>query len=153
MAVRCSADRDPEARVVEAARRWIGTPYRHQASCRGVGTDCLGLVRGLWREMLGTEPEHPGAYSADWAEASGEERLLQAAQRNLIGVPIHAAMAGDVLLFRMLAQGPAKHVAVLSSDALVDGRIIHAYSGHEVCETHLSQAWTKRLTAVFRFPL
>ena len=29
--------------------RWIGTPYRHQASLKGVGCDCLGLVRGVWR--------------------------------------------------------------------------------------------------------
>ena len=139
--------------VVAAARRWIGTPYLHQASCRGVGTDCLGLIRGLWRELLGKEPEHPEAYSPDWAEASGEERLLQAAERHLIGVPRHAAAAGDILLFRMLTRGPAKHVAILSSDCLAEGRIIHAYSGHDVCETHLSPAWTRRLTAVFRFPL
>ena len=48
---------EPGEAVVERARAWIGTPYRHQASCRGAGTDCLGLLRGLWREMLGPEPE------------------------------------------------------------------------------------------------
>ncbi|MFZ2468534.1 MAG: peptidase, partial [Parvibaculum sedimenti] len=45
------------AAVVAAARAWIGTPYRHQASCKGAGADCLGLVRGLWREFHGAEPE------------------------------------------------------------------------------------------------
>ncbi len=144
---------DPGNTVVESARRWIGTPYRHQASCRGVGTDCLGLMRGLWRELLGEEPEPAGVYSPDWAEATGDERLLAAAARHMIGVPLHAAVAGDVLLFRMKERGPAKHVAILSSDALADGRIIHAYSGHDVCETHLTEAWLRRLTAVFRFPL
>ena len=38
-----------------AARAWLGTPYRHQASVKGVGADCLGLVRGLWREVAGAE--------------------------------------------------------------------------------------------------
>lgn len=52
-------------RVLAAARDWIGTPYRHQASVKGEGADCLGLVRGLWREMLGEEPEHPPAYGSD----------------------------------------------------------------------------------------
>ena len=33
--------------VIAAARGWIGTPYLHQASLKGVGTDCLGLVRGV----------------------------------------------------------------------------------------------------------
>src|SRR5215207_7343246 len=34
--------------IVAAARGWIGTPYHHQASVKGVGCDCLGLIRGLW---------------------------------------------------------------------------------------------------------
>lgn len=33
--------------IVNAARSWLGTPYHHQASLRGVGCDCLGLIRGL----------------------------------------------------------------------------------------------------------
>ncbi|RDD95564.1 peptidase, partial [Paracoccus pantotrophus] len=28
--------------VVQAARGWIGTPYVHQGSAKGAGTDCLG---------------------------------------------------------------------------------------------------------------
>jgi len=43
--------------VIEAARGWLGTPYRHQASVKGVGSDCLGLVRGVWREVMGEEPD------------------------------------------------------------------------------------------------
>jgi NlpC/P60 family putative phage cell wall peptidase len=43
--------------IVAAARGWLGTPYHHQASVKGVGCDCLGLIRGLWRELLGDEPE------------------------------------------------------------------------------------------------
>ena len=64
------------AEIVAAARSWIGTPYRHQASLRGVGCDCLGLLRGVWREVVGDEPEAAPAYSRDWAEASGREALL-----------------------------------------------------------------------------
>ncbi len=61
--------------IVAAGRGWIGTPYRHQASLKGVGADCLGLVRGLWRELIGPEPEVLPAYSPDWAEAGGRETL------------------------------------------------------------------------------
>ena len=42
--------------IIAAARGWIGTPYRHQASCNQVGADCLGLIRGVWRELYGAEP-------------------------------------------------------------------------------------------------
>ncbi|MFD0934795.1 peptidase P60, partial [Methylobacterium trifolii] len=40
------------ADVVAQARLWLGTPYRHQASLAGVGCDCLGLLRGVWRGLL-----------------------------------------------------------------------------------------------------
>ena len=39
------------AAIVAEARAWIGTRYRHQASVKGVGCDCLGLVRGVWRAL------------------------------------------------------------------------------------------------------
>lgn len=146
------ADRCSGVDVVAAARRWIGTPYRHQASCRGAGADCLGLIRGIWRELLGTEPEPVPAYTPDWAEATGEERLLAAAHRVLQRVREDDARPGDILLFRMIERGPAKHVAVLSSEGLTDGRIIHAYSGHDVCETRLTTAWHRRMAGVFRLP-
>ena len=67
-----------------AARDWIGTPYHHQASVNGVGADCLGLVRGVWRDLMGLEPEAPPAYSRDWAEADGCETMLEAARRHLV---------------------------------------------------------------------
>ena len=60
-------------RIVAAARGWIGTPYVHQASVKGAGTDCLGLVRGIWRELYGPEPEALPAYTPDWGEAGVQE--------------------------------------------------------------------------------
>lgn len=71
------------AMIVEAARAWIGTPYHHQASRCGIGTDCLGLVRGVWRDIYGSDAETPPAYSRDWAEAGGRETMLDAASRHL----------------------------------------------------------------------
>lgn len=147
MAGRCSG---PD--IVAAAREWLGTPYRHQASCKGVGADCLGLVRGVWRDLLDEEPEQPPPYSADWAETTGEERLLRAAHRLLTRVREDEAAAGNILLFRMIDRGPAKHAAILVSSGLSQGRIIHAYSGHAVCETSLTTSWRRRLAGVFRFP-
>ena len=147
MADRCSG-RD----IVAAARAWLGTPYRHQASCIGAGADCLGLVRGVWRDICGSEPQPIPAYTPDWAEATGEERLLDAAHLHMSRVSNGEAQAGDLLLFRMVARGPAKHVAILTSDRIESGRIIHAYSGHAVCETRLTAPWLRRQAGAFRFP-
>ncbi len=136
------------ARVVEAAREWIGTPYRHQASVKGVGCDCLGLVRGVWREVVGAEPERVPPYSPDWAEVSGEETLLGAARRHLREVAIGDAAVGDVLLFRMGLGAVAKHVGIVSGT----DRIIHAYWGRAVCETRLVPWWRRRIAGAFAWP-
>jgi len=101
--------------ALEAARGWVGTPYRHQASLKGEGADCLGLIRGVWREVIGPEPEALQPYSPDWAEAGGAETLLLAARRWLIEIDVDAARAGDVLLFRMRADVPVKHCGILSA--------------------------------------
>ena len=98
--------------IMAEARAWIGTPYRHQASVRGAGTDCLGLLRGVWRVVLGAEPETMPAYTEDWAEASGRETLQAAAERWLVGKPVADHAAGDVLLFRMRDGAIAKHVGI-----------------------------------------
>ena len=152
MTVVRSSIADSGRKVVTAARAWLGTPYVHQASCRGVGADCLGLVRGVWREVVGAEPEKPPAYTSDWAEATGQEFLLAAATRHMRRIKLNDAQKGDVLLFRMIDSGPAKHVAILVSNRVDAGTILHAYSGHAVCETRLTEPWTRRLVAAFRFP-
>ena len=74
--------RDVATEVLTETRGWIGTPYHHQASLKGVGTDCLGLLRGVWRALYGAEPEPVPAYTPDWAEPQGEERLWAAAERH-----------------------------------------------------------------------
>jgi NlpC/P60 family putative phage cell wall peptidase len=138
----------PHFRAVSEARAWIGTPYRHQASLKGTGCDCLGLVRGVWRALYGAEPEPPPAYAPDWAEASGEERLAAAARRWLTEVPPAEAVAGDVLLFRWRPHLPAKHAAILSAP----DRMIHAYDGAAVAEVYFAPFWRRRLAFAFRFP-
>lgn len=138
--------------VLAEARAWIGTPYCHQASCRAAGADCLGLLRGVWRAIYGREPEAPPPYTPDWGETGADEDLLAAAARHLIPLPQARASAGDVLVFRMREAGPAKHVAILSTPWLEPGRIIHAYSGAAVTETHLTPAWLRRIAGCFRFP-
>lgn len=133
--------------LVSAARGWLGTPYRHQASLRGIGCDCLGLVRGLWRDCIGPEPEPPPPYAPDWAEAGGEEQLARAYARFFLPVPVAAAGPGDVVLFRWRTGLPAKHCGVLTTPQTM----IHAHDGLAVTEVPLS-LWRRRLVLAFRFP-
>lgn len=137
--------------AVSCARRWIGTPYVHQASTLGAGCDCLGLLRGVWREVLGDEPEHIPAYTFDWSEVDQEERLWVAARRHLIARPKANEQEGDVILLRMRSGSVAKHLGI-------QGRVgrrasfIHAYVGHGVVENSLTLPWRRRIVARFEFP-
>lgn len=137
-------------RIVTEARGWIGTPYLHQCATKGAGTDCLGLLRGIWRAVVGTEPEEVPPYTQDWAEPSRQELLLEAALRHLVRKPLTDAAPGDVLLFRMRDGAVAKHLGI-------QGRtdppsFIHAYSGHGVVESPLSAPWARRIAGRFAFP-
>lgn len=134
--------------IVAVARGWAGTPYHHQASTKGIGTDCLGLVRGVWREVYGSDAEVPPAYSRDWADASGIETLLEAAARHLEKVPVLEAEAGDVIVFRMCKRAIAKHAGILTSS----DTFIHAMEGVPVSEVALTSWWRRRVVAAFKFP-
>jgi NlpC/P60 family putative phage cell wall peptidase len=142
-------------RIVTAARGWLGTPYRHQAALKGVGCDCLGLLRGVWAEVIGPEPETPPPYHPDWAEqAAGDggapEPLLAAARRWLSPVEggLEGIEPGDVLVFRWRGHLPAKHLAIVSGPGLM----IHAHDGAVVCEVAFSPWWRRHVAGAFRFP-
>ena len=139
-------------RIVAAARSWIGTPYVHQASLKGAGCDCLGLLRGVWREIVGSEPEAAPPYSPDWAEACAlngisRETLAEAAARHLIPIEADAFSAGDVLLFRWRDGLPAKHCGIATSASAM----VHAHEGAAVTEVALG-LWRRRIAYAFRFP-
>ncbi|SFE32896.1 putative phage cell wall peptidase, NlpC/P60 family [Sulfitobacter brevis] len=142
---------DQGARIIAIARRWIGTPYVHQSARRGAGSDCLGLVRGVWRELFDAEPEAVPAYSLDWSETQAEERLWHASLRHLISKPLELEAMGDVLLFRMRQGCVAKHLG-LQAETGQQGSFIHAYARHGVVESPLSRPWQRRIVARFEFP-
>jgi NlpC/P60 family putative phage cell wall peptidase len=134
--------------VIAEAMSWLGTPYRHQGSRKGVGCDCLGLVRGVWRAVYGVEPERPGPYSPDWAEAGAGDVLLDAAHRHCTEkLPGHA-LPGDLLVFRWRPLHAAKHLGIL----LGGDRFIHAYEGHAVTVSPLIAQWRRKIAGVFAFP-
>lgn len=136
------------AAIVMEVRSWIGTRYLHQGSLKGVGCDCLGLVRGVWRNCIGAEPELPPPYAPDWAEAHGEETLAQAAMRHLVTIETNDIGSGDILLFRWREGFVAKHVAIASGERTM----IHAHDGAAVCEVAFTPWWRRHLAYAFRFP-
>lgn len=145
-------------RVLGIAESWIGTPYRHQGATKGVGCDCLGLIRGIWRELYGEESEPVPAYAPDWAERSGEERLLQAAGRHfLVVASFEESRPGDLVLFRFRPHLAAKHAGILArvTDSDPGGEpdaFIHAYEQSAVIRSALVPGWRRKIAGIYRFP-
>jgi NlpC/P60 family putative phage cell wall peptidase len=137
-----------QTRIITAARGWLGTPYQHQASLKGVASDCLGLIRGVWREVYGQEDIPIPVYSPDWAESSKEEGFAETAGRFMQSVPLTELEAGDLLLFRWRDNLPAKHCGILTSAST----FIHAHDGACVVEVPYAAWWQRRTAFAFRFP-
>ena len=138
---------DPE-RVIATARSWLGTPYHDQASVRGIGCDCLGLVRGVWRELYGPEPMAIPTYSRDWGETGTSEPLAEAARAVMLEIPVADLTPSALLLFRMRTGAVAKHCGI----ATTPDRFIHAYERSGVVEDPLDAAWRRRRAFAFLFP-
>jgi len=138
---------NPEA-VIAAARAWLGTPYHDQASLRGVGCDCLGLARGVWRDVVGAEAQAIPPYSRDWGETSDREVLADGARAMMIEVPVAEIGPGALVLFRMAPRAIAKHVGILTAP----DRFIHAYDRLGVIEEALTTTWARKIAFAFHFP-
>jgi NlpC/P60 family putative phage cell wall peptidase len=134
--------------VVATARAWLGTFYHHQASRCGVGVDCLGLIRGVYRSLYDREAEALPAYSRDWAEAEGRETMIEAARRHLVERSLADVQAGDVVLFRIFEHGVAKHAGLMTDSS----HFIHAMEGRPVSEVAMTRWWRRRLAGAFSFP-
>jgi len=144
---------NPE-RVVAAARCWLGTPYHDQASQKGVGCDCLGLVRGVWREVVGPEPFPMPPYSRDWGETAPREVLAEGARAMMIEIEPADVPPGTLVLFRMMPRAIAKHVGILTGPGSRIGAdsFIHSYERLGVIEEPLTNTWQRRIAFAFLFP-
>ncbi|MEN3792943.1 NlpC/P60 family protein [Fulvimarina sp. MAC3] len=136
------------SRVLDIAETWLGTPYRHQGSRKGVGCDCLGLIRGVWRELYASEPEIPAPYAINWVLDRSGEPLLEAAKRHLIASDHARPEAGAVVILRWRRRLPASHCGIVDGG----GRLIHAYEGSAVVRSAMPDAWLRRVAGVFHFP-
>lgn len=133
--------------IVMEAKSWAGTPYHHQASVKLVGTDCLGLVRGVWRGVVGDEPEVMPPYTPSWAEGvEGSRDLLYACEQHM--VPAAEVLLGSVLLFRMARTAPVKHCGI----CVEPGVMIHARHGKYCMEETIDKVWKRLHVATFDFP-
>lgn len=134
--------------IVDIGRRWVDTPFHHQARVEGVGVDCVGLVISVAREI--------GAVPADWdvggyGRVPDGKQLVHHLSERLVPVAQADMAPGDVVLVAF--DSHPQHVGIVG-DYLHGGlSIIHASGAHgRVLETRLLFTKAMRFVAAYRFP-
>lgn len=128
---------------VNEARTWLKTPFHHQASVKGVGCDCAGLVKGTARNLGYQVSDVYTNYGRE--PANGElERTLE----NLLNKKDSNKLSkGNIILFKFLNE--PQHLGIYCGDGIV----IHSYSTEGGVVEHLiDDKWKKRIVNVFELP-
>ncbi len=113
-----------------------------------MGRDCLGLARGVWRDVVGDEPFPIPPYSRDWVETGPRKVLADGARRMMREVAPTEIIPGALVLFRMAPRAIAKHFGFLTAS----DRFIHSYERLGVVEEILTPTWRRRIAFAFLFP-
>lgn len=127
---------------VDIARKWLGTPFKHQGRSRGIGVDCAGLAIGIARD-----------HGIEVHDVTGYTRLPRDdAMRQLIEqqcIRIDAIEIGAILY---MPHAGTLHLAIVTR--LDPTYIIHAYQPvGRVIEHRLDGAWLRRVQRIYRYEL
>lgn len=139
-------------RIVTEARRWIGTPYQHQAAVRGVGADCVGLIRGVGFacDVLPPRPEEWAAFNA-YGRLPNPRRMREGMKTFLVELPAGAQRPGDIAWLAWRVDLPM-HLAILA-EGLRGPTIIHSFSDvGRVVEHGMTREWRDRVDSWWRYP-
>lgn len=138
--------------IIKEARRWIGTPFRHQASLRGIGCDCAGLIKGVGmaRNLVSLDENEWRAVSS-YGRQPRPDRMGAVLKRFLVQIEPGDALAGDIVWMEW-RKGLPMHLALLSE---FNSRptIIHAFSDFSAVVEHgYNKEWSDKAMAWWRYP-
>lgn len=112
---------DKERRLVDAARRWLGTPYRYGGNDRK-GIDCSGFTCAVFKEVTGIKLPRSAREQADFCRRIDRRDLR----------------VGDLVFFTSKGGGSRiNHVAIF----IGNNKIIHATSSQGVAVSDLDERY------------
>jgi NlpC/P60 family putative phage cell wall peptidase len=138
--------------VIEEAKTWVGTPFRHQARVKGVGVDCAQLVIAVG-ESCGLLAVDPAAWRrfAGYGRAPNPKRMEEALRSFMVPIPPSRARLGDVAWLEWRRELPM-HLAILSRHG-ERATLIHALSEvGKACEHGFVAEWPERVVSWWRYP-
>jgi cell wall-associated NlpC family hydrolase len=136
------------ARLIQVARRWLGTPFVPHACIPQAGVDCVQLVAAIYWETGAIDDRQFPDYTMDGGEHRNSSQVLEwleASTRFERLMPGASVQTGDLACFRM-GRVP-HHVGLVLQPPL----FIHAMRNYGVIESRLDDpTFAKRLMAVYR---
>lgn len=74
-------------RLEKSLNEWLGTPYRHRCCAKGLGTDCIHFVMGVFDDLGIVKKEQVNIpnYAPDWHLHTGHELLMDGITKHLQG--------------------------------------------------------------------
>ena len=135
------SEQEQRNRVIEEARKWLGTPYHHMACIPGVGVDCAMILVDVYHKA-GVIPEiDPRPYPSDWHLHRETERYLGWLEQ--YGTQTDNPKPGDVAVWRF---GRCfSHGAIIVGD----NQIIHSYLKQGVTLANMDEGRLGKLPVLF----
>lgn len=126
--------------LIEEARTWINTPFRHQGRSRK-GVDCIGYLAAS-ANRFGANVELPTDYSLDVDPVRFKNDL----KKHFEEIPLSRAIWGDLIVVRY--QGKSTHLVLRTPEG-----IIHASRQYrKVVEHGFEGDWKRGAIMAFRLP-
>lgn len=132
----------PEEFITEA-RLWIGTPFHHQASLKGIGADCVGFPKGVIEKFAMDVSSIPKNYSRN----AQPEILINYLKNSSIVIEDNTKKlkAGRIALFIVYKE--PHHFGIIT-DIKNGGTWIHADVNYGVVETPMGK-WMQRIHSIW----
>ena len=136
--------------IADEARKWVNTPYQHQARVMGAGVDCVQLVVGTGLATGALQLDSYFEKNKEWhgySRTPNPRSLMEFTDRYLLRVPKHLYKLGDVLVFAWRPNMP-QHFSIVS--ALNPTYMVHAHSHVRWCAEHVfDKEWQDRHVATY----
>ena len=127
-------------KIVEEARSWVGTPYRHFESKKGLGCDCGLFIMGVYVNVGLIKYKHPEFYPTDWAFHNPiGEMFVDNAEKYFLSIDPKDIKIGDMILYQFGKS--ISHASILIENDM----IVHSQVGIGVTETNrFNTVWSNR---------
>lgn len=113
--------------VVEEAKTWLGTPWRHMQRVKGLGVDCANLPAAVY-EACGLIDHVEAEYPRQWMLHRKEDRFVEWIVRaGGVEIAREGLQPGDLIVWKF-------GLCFSHSGFLIEGTtILHAYVNVGVC--------------------